>query len=126
MWAGNNRPAEDIYFIDFKNIPFLFDREDSYGVGFYGNESNKGTKNYRINITLYPEENYIVFSSFSEAGDNTLHTGWRSNWSVGARFYFEDSQITKDRMDDFVNAVKALREHQRSGVLYNFIQDRIN
>lgn len=110
MWIGNSSPVEDIYYIDFKNNSFSFRHENRYGVGFYGNESREGTKDYRINITYYPEENYVTMMAFG---------GGNSNWRVGASFYFKDSEKTKQAVDNFGYNVRKLNNYQDKTFLKN-------
>lgn len=109
FWTGNNSPVEDIYYIDFTNNPWVFDREDRNGVGLYGNKSRGGTRDYLINIIYYPEENYITMMAFG---------GGNSDWDVGARFYFNDTEKTKQAVDNFQNNVRKLRNFQDK----NFIE----
>lgn len=103
MWIADTSPVEDIYYIDFRNNPFINTGDDFYGVGFYGDESQKGTKRYRAIVQFFPENNYITFRAYG---------GPSASWDLGAKFYFDDEQNTKDKMDELVNAVKALREYQ--------------
>ena len=103
--GGNGKWVKDTWPIEFNNKPFTYDdRNDpdknSYGIGFKGKVSSKGTTNYTINMKLSLKDSSMVVMVFNP----------EAKYEIWARYYFKDFEMSKNRFDKLVAAVEELKK----------------
>jgi hypothetical protein len=103
--GGNGKMVEDNYPIEFDNNPFTYDErndpeENSYGIGFKGKVSAKGTTDYTMNMELDLKDSSMVVRVFNN----------EAKYTIWGRYYFKDFEKFKKRFDKLVEAVNELKK----------------